>query len=246
MCEAQESVERDAIVVALSDSLTSRGLDLIQAFSLRSYNDVVNGQDTIPDFGRGDAFAVLIGNTRALWQKFIEALKMEPDRLESRHPLDVYVKTVVTEALGELTCDVNWFVRWAHEHPSVGFAAQLMAEVSGMAARSPGHLSVHDTYGPWIAIRAVVIFDREGGVVEPATLRCEGCLGGCTPAVAKALGDQNSPTAVDGVLRNWRRWLEVRSACPAGVMHRYSESQIIYHYTHDKELLIEAVKALII
>lgn len=36
---------------------------------------------------------------------------------------------------------------------------------------------------------------------------------------------------------DWEQWLAVRDACPVGTVHRYSASQIAYHYTKSRTLL---------
>jgi len=40
--------------------------------------------------------------------------------------------------------------------------------------------------------------------------------------------------------QDWRRWLAVRDAIGKGIgkEHRYSEEQILYHYTKDRALLL--------
>ena len=40
-----------------------------------------------------------------------------------------------------------------------------------------------------------------------------------------------------GVAENWQDWLAVRDVCPEGRDHRYSETQIRYHYEKNTGLL---------
>src|SRR5262245_65502167 len=60
------------------------GLDLVQPFQVGWYNAVVDDAYRLPDFGRRAALGLLIGNTRALWPRFVDALRAEPTRLADR------------------------------------------------------------------------------------------------------------------------------------------------------------------
>jgi hypothetical protein len=42
----------------------------------------------------------------------------------------------------------------------------------------------------------------------------------------------------------WKKWLQLRDECKIGNEYRYSESQIIYHYTTNKQYLIEIINKL--
>jgi len=44
----------------------------------------------------------------------------------------------------------------------------------------------------------------------------------------------------------WRAWLAVRDACPLGRAHRYTEPQVLYHYTHEPRYIRHDMTAAII
>jgi methylmalonic aciduria homocystinuria type C protein len=81
---------------------------------------------------------------------------------------------------------------------------------------------IHPIYGPWFALRAVILCD---GTPPPRVQLASSCTcdARCTDAFARA-------TAATGPDK-WRAWLEVREACTLGREHRYSDEQIEYHYS---------------
>lgn len=217
--------------VALNDlatALKGYGLDLCQTFDSHAYNAQVNAEHQLPDFGRRHAQGLLIGNTRALWPVFLawyEALGAKPS-----NPVDNYVEFSVMQALAAI--DAIYKTRWAHRAEPYHIGFQRLAQACGLAYLSGANLSVHPEYGPWIALRAAVVFDCDVFVpsISPAP-QCEHCGAACLPAFEHALALTKQGTAP--VAAHWETWLKVRDACPQGVEHRYSEQQIRYHYTKD-------------
>lgn len=209
----------EALAQRLAGLLWPAGLDLVQPFGTAAYDRwaVDNGLSPLPGFGRPEAGAVLIGNTRALWQRFLEARRDIPD------PLDAYVMEAVHGARAVL--DVRSEVRFAHQGGARLVSMLQLADLSGMAHLGPAHLAIHPRHGPWFALRAVVVFDADPPS-EPALAPdpCTGCPAPCVDALRRA-GD------------DWRDWLAVRDACPEGRGSRYGERQILYHYTKDPRAL---------
>lgn len=221
----------------LSERLLPVGLDLIQPVSVRAYNDVVEPLYRLPDLQREHPLAFIIGNTRALWTAFVDELRQHPSALSQEHPLDAYVVKHLHEALRGLPARAE--VRYSHELPPRRVAMQALAEVAGLAWRSPAFLSVHPVYGPWIGLRAAVVLDVDAPdiLAAPAARACDSCDTRC----ARALETASSP---EQALRDdWRRWLAVRDACPLGRTHRYDEDQILYHYTKDRSVLAKVIGA---
>jgi methylmalonic aciduria homocystinuria type C protein len=127
------------------------GLDLVQPFQVAWYNRPVADAFRLPDFGRSSALGILVGNTRAIWPRFLDALRANRPGPDERNPLDSYVQAIVLPALEPLIPRSE--VRWAQDPPPC-LAVQRLARLSGLAYLSPSHLNVHATYGPWIALRA--------------------------------------------------------------------------------------------
>ena len=84
-----------SLVKDLGSRCVAAGLDLVQPFQIVWYNCVVNDAFKLPDLGRSSALGILIGNTRALWPYFLDALRTNPRALDEKHPLDSYVDAAV-------------------------------------------------------------------------------------------------------------------------------------------------------
>ena len=101
MATTDTSYDREDLVATLKAALLRRGLDLIQPFALDAYNCAVEPCYRVPDFGRGAALALLVGNTSAIWPEFLSWLRRAPERLERPSPLNAFVVEVVEAALQE-------------------------------------------------------------------------------------------------------------------------------------------------
>lgn len=208
--------------------LAPAGLDLVQPFQVGWYNDV-SPDHPLPDLGDPAHLGLLIGNSTALWPRFLAARAADPALAAERHPLDRFASAQVRAALAPLA--VAWEVRFAPEPPPRRVAMQRLAEVSGLAVLAPSHLSVHPLYGPWIALRAAVVIAEPGPDERrpPPPKACD-CEQGCLPPLRAAL-EAGAPATQADVRERWRLWLAVRDGCPLGRAHRYPDEQIRYHYT---------------
>lgn len=233
------SEEWRTITDALARSSVDDGFDLVQPLQVGWYNDAVEPAYRLPDGGRRDALAVLVANTRALWPRFLAALRATPALLADADPLDRYTVRCLRAACAGLRGVRE--IRFAHERAPRRVAMQRLAHVAGLAYLSPSWLSVHPVYGPWIGLRAVAVFDAAGPPGPASTLAdpCPQCGTDCGPLLERARTTLGAPgrTAISA---NWRLWLAVRDACPVGRAHRYSDDQIEYHYTWDRAVLERA------
>ncbi len=209
------------------EAAAADGFDLTQPFAACWYNDTVAPPQRLADFGRHRALGVLIGNSRALWPPFLAAWHADAALRAAADPLDRYTESRLEPHLDRL--GVRAVVRWVHEPPP-RLAVQRLAHLSGLAPLAPMGLNVHPVYGPWIALRAVVVLDTEGPPGDPpvVALPCDACTQACAPASARA---RAAPPD------DWRAWLAARDACPLGRVHRYDDTQITYHYTKDRGVL---------
>jgi methylmalonic aciduria homocystinuria type C protein len=230
---------RESAAAQLCSHLRLFGFDLIQPFAVGWYNDAVEEPLRLPDFGDSGRLGLLVGNSRALWPVFVDALREDPTLLEARNPIETYVMRVVDAGVRGLP--VRSSARWAHSIGRDMVAMQRLAEISGLAALAPANLSVHPQFGPWIALRAAVVLDLPGPVERPhMPLACDACQRGCLPAFQRARASWlGSATSDNG----WRLWLAVRDGCPLGREHRYCDEQIAYHYTKDPQILRAALRA---
>lgn len=178
------------------------GLDLVAPLRLSAYNDAVRGTPDVrvpppaavrgagegDDVGGGaaeggDVLAIIIGNTRALWEPFLASLVAVADRpppaLEvaaaaveaarplASGPLDTYVERSVAAAVvaafdgspGRLPPTAVTDVRLAADvRPGRLFGAATAGAVAGLGAVHPtARLLVSDVWGGWLALRALLV-----------------------------------------------------------------------------------------
>lgn len=227
-----DSLSPAGICDQLLRSCAPLGFDLAHALQVGWYNDAVAQAYRVPDFGNPGALAVIIGNTRALWPVFRAALRADGGQLLSdSDPLDRYTEQVLWTAIKQFSC--SYELRFSHQAPPERVAMQRLAHVSGFARLSEGHLNVHPTYGPWIGLRAMAVFDLPGPA-GPAPVPASPCVctHQCEPLFQVALAGGASLEE-----DSWQRWLAVRDACPVGREHRYDDDQIRYHYLKDRSVL---------
>lgn len=219
----------------LVERCTLGGLDLIRPFDLALFHAEAAEEHHLQSFGRSHPLAVVVGHTRALWPAFLAALRDRPERRTAAHPLDDYVEETIRQALEHVSLPHT--IHWGHRSEPV-IALQRIAAAAGLAELGPAHLSVHPVHGPWIGLRAVIVFDVDAAepVVEPPPRfsHCATCSRPCVPALERALAV--TERAGD---TSHQAWIDVRDACPVGRASRYGALQLRYHYTKDRSALGE-------
>ncbi|HEU5077137.1 MAG TPA: hypothetical protein VFU02_23260 [Polyangiaceae bacterium] len=214
-----------------TEALRARGFDLVQAFDAASYNRSPRALGTpfrLPTFGYARPLGLVVAHGAALWQVFLEAVRTQEQLRRSAHPLDEYTESVVHDL--QRATDSPKAAFFSHRCDPV-IPIQRIADVAGLAGMSPSHLSVHPRVGPWLGLRAVVVF-AENYEAEPAPVAerpCEGCsLKPCVRPFERARADARA---------DWQAWLAVRDSCPVGRRARYGDPQIRYHYTKERALI---------
>ena len=214
------------------------GLDLAWPFSLERYNASASPREQLPNFGRVETQALLLGNTRALWPTFLRAIAQDTQLARTEHPLDDYVVRQVESARARLPYATH--VEFSHVVRPRALPFQRLAELAGFARRSPSQLNVHHEYGPWFALRAVLVLDCEVTTPTPAAPDlCSACAQPCVPAFEHALASAKHAQRSLGlaVVHDAANWIGIRDACPYGRDYRYSEDQLRYHYAKDRAAL---------
>jgi methylmalonic aciduria homocystinuria type C protein len=159
----------------------------------------------------GERLGLLIGNTRALWPPFSAALAgelaCEPD------PLERYTERAIDTSFAGAR------IFYGHRRYGGAFLPmQRLAVATGLGALAPSQLVIHPTYGPWFALRAVVLVDGVPPVRAPIAQPCQ-CPPACGERLRRALQTHDA-----------RDWLAVREACSLQAW-RYSDDQIRFHYS---------------
>lgn len=240
---AAASIEQT--VAPFTRALAGTGIDLVAPLPLPRYNDAVPEPFRITDAPRPDALLLVVGNTRAIWSPFLEALADDDTLLEHAHPFDTWVMRRIETASAALP--VPAFARWSHDPPPRRVAIQRAAHLAGLAWLGRAHLSIHPVHGPWIGLRAIVVLDAPAGDLPVPDLAdpCRDCASSCLPLLERAVAASRDDGDLLSTPRaSWPLWVAVRDACPVGRSGRYAEPQIRYHYTKDKRVLRDEVAAI--
>ena len=204
----------DARVVAAE--LASAGFDLMHPFDVRA---CVEETGAAIDVG-AQTLGTFVGNTRALWPIFTAARAADAELASAEHPLDLYSERTIDRVAKALP---NARVFYTHRKYGDAFLPlQRLAAAAGLATLAPTQLLIHPVYGPWFALRALILCDGEPPprVRLPSVCSCDAR---CTDAFTRAMASTGS--------ERWRAWLAVREACTVGRDYRYSDEQIEHHYS---------------
>ena len=200
--------------------LAEAGFDLVHAFDPAA----LAGEPGLePVVAAARPLGWIVGNTRALWPRFLAARRADPELAAAADPLDRYTELAIAGALAGTDARA-WFAHRRYGEAGAFLPMQRLAVAAGLGTLAPTQLVIHPVYGPWFALRAVIVGDgvRPARVVPAARPSCT-CGEACREAFARA--------TVAGGPEAWRAWLAVRDACPIGREHRYDEDQLGYHYT---------------
>jgi hypothetical protein len=208
-----------AAVEALA-TLAAAGFDIAHAFDAQAA-----AREPGLAMLAGDArLGILIGNTRALWPPFTAALR-DPALAADPDPLERYTERVVDAAFAAGSAAAHGLaggaarIYYGHRRHGDAFVPlQHLAVATGLGALAPSHLVIHPIYGPWFALRAVVVTEGDPPARRPIERPCR-CDAACADALARAQAS-----------RSWQDWLAVRDGCALRAW-RYSDDQIHYHYT---------------
>jgi methylmalonic aciduria homocystinuria type C protein len=223
-------------VSRIAPAAAHAGFDLVHPFGMAAASAAASHFDC----ARENALGVLIGNTARLWPIFTQACRDDRELAARPAPLDAYVTERLTQIAAEATPGAAKLA-FAHVTTPQPFPIQRVAEQAGLAALAPCHLVIHPVHGPWVALRALMVFDVDGpdGGLPPLERPCQGCRAPCVTALERALTVSGSPLTSAAIAAHARDWIAVRDACPVGRASRYSDAQLSYHYAPSNEKLIQ-------
>lgn len=191
-------------------ALARAGFDIAHAFDPVA----IAREPGLGVLGGPERLGLLIGNTRALWPPFTEAMRdPELDLAAAPDPLDRYTERCLAAAFPDAR------IYYGHRRYAGAFVPlQHLAVAAGLGALAPSHLVIHPIYGPWFALRAAIVIDGAPPAPSAPLARPCQCDAACTAVLDRA---QRSS--------DWRDWLAVRDACRLRTW-RYSDEQIRFHY----------------
>ncbi len=211
------------------EALSGSGVELVascpaEAYDLRAPEEF-RARRWLPG-ARGLVVAASAGPT--LWRRFRAHVEEEPSRLDAPHPYDAFVAGILSRADAALARAGIAFHRFdAAFHAPVRVDFLALASLTGLGSPSPFALYVHETHGPWWALRGAWLVDAE---VDPPLSHRPPCAGCPAPCV----GGERARDALVAASP------EVRSRCVVGQASRYDDHQIAYHY--DRASAVRALR----
>lgn len=250
------------LVQSCTTRLRRAGFDLVRWFAGPARDETASiwnepwGAQLLPAWfhegtDRTGITGLLIGNTRALWSPFVEAVRFSRDLSSHPHPLNEYtastIESVMRETLFRAVPDARHWIGYAHTTQPRPLPMVRLAAWTGLAQTSPSGLAIHSLYGPWIALRAMVLIESAVPFAHAPLSHhpCVGCPAPCMVQLRRAQrGEEHGGSAPQSqglvlpqLSHRARSWLAVREACPIGSELRYSAEQISYHYDLDRRAL---------
>ena len=194
----------------MQHALAAAGFDIVQPFDGAIVDPGAGNESRRLHLGPERRAGLLVGNTRALWPRFVAERTPGPD------PFDRFVETTIDPLV-----PAGARVLYGHRQYDGAFPPlQRIAVAAGLGALSETHLVIHPIYGPWFALRAAIVMPGEPPPAAPPVAPCI-----CSDACRSAFEHAKSST-------DWRAWLAVRDACSVGCPFRYSDEQIEFHYVN--------------
>jgi hypothetical protein len=201
------------------DALGGSGIELVASCPIAAYDArapaAFRGEALLPG-ARGVVVAASAGS--ALWRAFRAHARTTPGTWDEPHPYDAFVASILARADAALAREGVAFHRFeAAFHAPVRVDFVALAELVGLGSASPFRLLIHETHGPWWALRGAWIVDAD---VEPPLAHAAPCIGCPAPCIGGVANAAHPPSATP----------EVRSRCVVGQSSRYDDDQIAYHY----------------
>ena len=134
----------------MRDRLSVSGFDIFHPFSLEHLDDSILRSLSIDD--SSGKMGYLVGNTSQAWDPFIEWLAQQVNWFEMADPLETFVEEIIERCIGN-----GAQIFWTHETERYIVPVQRIAHQTGLAYLSAGQFNIHPHFGPWFALRAVVI-----------------------------------------------------------------------------------------
>jgi hypothetical protein len=174
--------------------------------------------------------ALFVCNTKSFWNKFTENQCME-----TTNPLEEKVEKDTCNIFSSKDIHV-FFSHKKYRNEYIPF--QSIAHTIGLAYFEPiSHMSIHPIYGPWFSMRAIVVFKN-------MVVNSEKLYKSTAPLLKPPGLDGKNLEEILFLLYNkksdWNDWLSLRDSLSKMVgadNFRFSEEQILYHYTTNRDML---------
>lgn len=146
-------------VAKIQQMLYHHGFDLIHPFDIRWYNAAVPAKLKLPYEETSHRLALLIGNTKHVWNFFKQYLNVNTPH---SNPFDTFTKNTISSICNSHV-PYNHHIHYSYE-TSEGrlIAMQRLGAAIGFAFYNETcALCMHPIFGPWIAFRAIVVIETK-------------------------------------------------------------------------------------
>lgn len=238
--------QRGSFVTSLhniTSALVPYGLNLIGTTTIADYEALVPSQYHVTSLLPKAKALVVIGNGGGqFWQGFREHCAVHPDYLHAHeHPLDDYTVEVIEQALTPILSQADAKYRYLYPFRfwSEPVSFMHLARAASLAGPSILGVTIHPVYGPWMALRAAVLINRElyaepvvAGFDPCPTCTERACISACPANAISVEKNWNIPSCVHHRLRVTSDCVDyclARFDCVYGREHRYPLDELQYH-----------------
>jgi hypothetical protein len=206
-------------------ALAGSGIELVASCPIDLYDGAAPEavrSTTLMAGARGVVVAASAGP--ALWRAFLEHMQQDRNRWAEPHPYDAFVASLLDRgdrALAAAGIAYRRFEAAFEATPRIDFLA--LSRLVGLGSPGPFFLHIHETHGPWWALRGAWLVDAEVDAPLLHTPPCVGCAAPCVGGWEHAGGITVATP-------------QVRSRCVVGQTSRYDDDQIAYHYDRARAL----------
>lgn len=226
----------DPTQLGLDPALLAAGFNLAGVLSAEEYDAQVPSGWRSESFGGSVRSAILLGTGGS---RFFQAFRELSQLQHVADPLDTLTARLVSAAVAferERGHDAEAAYYWTERLGAYADFMQL-GLASGFGSRSRLGILLHREYGPWLAIRALVLTSRslEPTGPDPGAPPCDGCP---APCASSCLGAAVRPALdfdLDSCVETTRQeavcqvGCAARRACVVGPEHRYTPDAEAHH-----------------
>lgn len=235
--------QRVNLIRSITTALAPRGVNLIGTTTVTDYEALVPSQYHIASLLPGVKTLVVIGNGGGqFWHGFRAYCAEHPNYLqEHEHPLDDYTVELIESTLTPILTRTEARYRYCYPFRFWTEPVSFMhlARAAGLAGPSILGVTIHPVYGPWMALRAVVLIDQEL-YAEPAAAGFDpcptcverACVTACPASAISAEKGWDIPACVQHRLQvttDCVDYCRARFDCVYGRAYRYPLDELQYH-----------------
>ncbi len=227
----------------ITAALAPHGLNLIGTTTVSAYEALVPVPYHVASLLPQAKTLVVIGNGGGeFWTGFRAYCDERPTyRQDHEHPLDDYtvevIERVLTPYLEESGATYRYLYPFRFWAEPVSF--MHLARAAGLAGPSILGVVIHPVYGPWLALRAALLIDRELSTLPLApgfnpcpTCRERACMTACPAGAVSTEKGWDIPACVQHRLQvrnDCVNYCYARYDCVYGRAYRYPPDELAYH-----------------